>query len=182
MSKPVRVKKQFEVPEDALTEEAGAFLRDRAERYAPPIASTLVRDMRAELVAGVRAGERISDLQRRIRRLLVDEVADRIDKIVRTEVIGGLNRGTLASYQRSGVVERKQWLTARDGAVRGGRRSGGFDHRKADGQTVPVDQPFDVSGELLMHPGDPNGSPGNIIRCRCTMVPVLSSDAPRRSR
>ena len=32
---------------------------------------------------------------------------------------------------------------------------------------IPVDDPFIVGGEELMFPGDPNGSPGNVINCRC---------------
>jgi hypothetical protein len=38
----------------------------------------------------------------------------------------------------------------------------------------PIDKPFDVGGEQLMYPGDPDGgSPGNTINCRCTVLPVM---------
>jgi len=171
-----RIRRQVEFPEDALAEEAERFLRDRKQRYAPPIVDTLIRQLRAELVAGVRAGERISDLRARVQRVLVDQAPDRVNKIVRTEVIGGLNRGSLEAYKRSPVVGKKVWLTARDGRVRP-TKPGHFNHQAADGQTVPKGEPFIVSGELLMHPGDPNGSPGNIIRCRCAMKPVLAKPA-----
>lgn len=40
-------------------------------------------------------------------------------------------------------------------------------HAQADGQKVPKEQPFNVGGEALMFPRDPNGSPSNIINCRC---------------
>ncbi len=150
--------------------EAERFLRERKQRFAPPIVDTLIRQLRAELAAGVRAGERISDLRARVRRVLVDQAPDRISKIARTEVVGALNAGANAAYNRSPVVGQKKWLTARDDRV----RVGTFDHREADGQVVDKDQPFTVSGESLMFPGDPNGSPGNIIRCRCTIRPVIS--------
>ncbi len=171
-----RIRKQVEFREDALTEEAEQFLRERAERFSPPIVDTLIRQLREELVEGVRAGERISDLRARVQRVLVDQAPDRVNKIVRTEVIGGLNRGSLEAYKRSPVVGKKVWLTARDGRVRP-TKPGHFNHQAADGQTVPKGEPFIVSGELLMHPGDPNGSPGNIIRCRCAMKPVLAKPA-----
>lgn len=45
-------------------------------------------------------------------------------------------------------------------------------HADADGQVAEVGQPFVVDGESLDYPGDPNGSPENIINCRCTAVPV----------
>ena len=171
-----RIRRQVEFPEDALAEEAERFLRDRKQRYAPPIVDTLIRQLRAELVAGVRAGERISDLRARVRRVLVDQAPDRVNKIIRTEVVGALNRGSLEAYKRSPVVGKKVWLTARDGRVRP-TKPGHFNHQAADGQTVPKEEPFNVSGEQLQHPGDPSGSAGNIIRCRCAMKPVLAKPA-----
>jgi hypothetical protein len=43
-------------------------------------------------------------------------------------------------------------------------------HRDADGQTVPVFMPFQVAGEPLQFPGDPSGSPENVINCRCDLI------------
>lgn len=57
----------------------------------------------------------------------------------------------------------KTWVTAGDERVRD-------THADTDGQTVPLDQPFDVGGEQLMYPGDPNGSDAEVINCRCTVV------------
>jgi len=47
-------------------------------------------------------------------------------------------------------------------------------HRAASGQVRPINQPFVVGGERLMHPGDPSGSPGNIINCHCIELPVIN--------
>lgn len=46
------------------------------------------------------------------------------------------------------------------------------EHRVADGQTVPLDQPFRVGGWLLQHPAGGNPVvPGHItINCRCSMI------------
>jgi len=43
-----------------------------------------------------------------------------------------------------------------------------FDHTNV--ASVPINEPFIVSGEELMYPGDPNASAGNYIRCRCAMT------------
>lgn len=43
------------------------------------------------------------------------------------------------------------------------------EHAEADGQSVGLDEPFDVGGESLMYPGDPTASPGNTINCRCEL-------------
>jgi uncharacterized protein with gpF-like domain len=50
-------------------------------------------------------------------------------------------------------------------------------HILASGQVVDVDQPFNVAGEDLMYPRDPNGSPWNTINCHCLMRPYFSTDA-----
>jgi hypothetical protein len=38
-----------------------------------------------------------------------------------------------------------------------------------DGQKVGINEMFIVGGENLEFPGDPFGSPGNVINCRCTL-------------
>ena len=177
MSKLARFKKKDVFPEDDLTAEVEEYLRDRAERLSSHIAATLIRDLQKELTAGIRTGERVSDLERRVHRLLVDDSADRINKIVRTEVPAAFNAGSLTAYKHSGVATHKEWLSARDDRVRGDRPGDRFSHIAADGQIVPLDQPFDVGGELLMYPGDPNASAGNRVNCRCTMLPVLRPGA-----
>jgi hypothetical protein len=40
-------------------------------------------------------------------------------------------------------------------------------HIAADGQVRDVNEPFDVDGEQLMFPRDPNGSAENTINCHC---------------
>lgn len=57
-------------------------------------------------------------------------------------------------------IVKRRWLTAQDERVRAA-------HAEAHGQERIGDVPFDVGGEKLTRPGDPNGSPWNIINCRC---------------
>lgn len=49
------------------------------------------------------------------------------------------------------------------------------DHADADGQVVPLDEPFIVGGDELMQPGDPNGPLDQILNCRCV---ALFTDNP----
>lgn len=165
------VKKQFD-----LDAEVGRFIREREVAYAPPISRTLIAAIRREMAKGVVAGERVGDMVNRVRKILSDQGPFRALKIVRTEVVGAFNRGTLENYKQNDAVKMKEWLTARDGNVRP-TQAGDFDHQSSDTQRRPIADPFAVSGELLMHPGDPAGSPGNIINCRCTMTPVTAARA-----
>jgi hypothetical protein len=42
---------------------------------------------------------------------------------------------------------------------------------------VPLDKPFNVGGEKLMFAGDPKGSAGNVINCRCSIAQVVRRDS-----
>lgn len=59
----------------------------------------------------------------------------------------------------------KTWITMRDERVRAA-------HRAADGQRVPIEQPFIVKNEKLMFPGDAHlgATIGNLINCRCIVI------------
>jgi hypothetical protein len=100
----------------------------------------------------------------------VDGISDtRAMLLARTDMIGLVNGGSLAAAQ---LVDMpfKQWLTAQDERVRDS-------HADADGQTVAIDQPFDVGGASLDYPGDPDGPDEEVFNCRCTLVYVESADA-----
>jgi predicted HTH domain antitoxin len=59
----------------------------------------------------------------------------------------------------------KTWVTMGDNRVRDW-------HVKADGQTVPINEPFVSGGQLLMYPGDMSlgASLENILNCRCSAL------------
>jgi uncharacterized protein with gpF-like domain len=86
--------------------------------------------------------------------------------IARTEVNQASNAATLASADTLDLVYRKQWAAAQSERTR-------EDHLMADGQTVDADAAFSVGGEQLMHPGDPSGSAGQVINCRCASLIIV---------
>lgn len=92
--------------------------------------------------------------------------------LARSDLVSIANGGSLLAAQivnQASVdagetgVPFKTWKTAEDDRVRP-------DHADADGQTVPIGQPFDVGGEQLQYPGDPAGSDENVLNCRCTLL------------
>lgn len=95
----------------------------------------------------------------------------RAERIARTETIKAFNYGSVEQYKEEGV-EKKGWLSALDERTRQPPESE-FNHWEAHGEEVPIDEPFTKTGEDLMYPGDPDGSPGNIINCRCAPYPVV---------
>jgi phage portal protein BeeE len=111
----------------------------------------------------------------------VDQIAKRIKgvfrtrrhharTIARTEVLKASQEAQVAGFEASGVVEKKQWNTSMDAAVRD-------DHAEAEGQVRGLRELFTVGGELAEAPGIGAGhsqlSARNSINCRCFVTPVL---------
>lgn len=96
--------------------------------------------------------------------------------VTRTEVVRAANAAAELEAQQSEIVLDKEWISAHDGRVRRPPKSK-FDHWDLDGQVVPGERPFFSGGEELQFPGDPNGSAGNVIQCRCTVAYIPRRDA-----
>ena len=85
----------------------------------------------------------------------------RAQMIAQTETTSAMNSGSMKYYELSGV-EKKEWLSVQDEFVR--------DQHQIDGEVVKAGSKFSNG---LMFPGDPSGTPDNIINCRCTLLPVI---------
>lgn len=55
-------------------------------------------------------------------------------------------------------------------------------HAEADGQIVPIEEPFIVNGEEMMYPGDPAGSAENVVNCRCYRLSIVEGIMPEKIR
>jgi uncharacterized protein with gpF-like domain len=88
--------------------------------------------------------------------------------IARTETGQAANTATFSAYKGSGVIDRKQWVATPDDKTRDSHRS------MLSSDPINIDKPFDVDGEDLMYPGDPNGSAENTINCRCAVIGVVN--------
>ena len=70
-------------------------------------------------------------------------------------------------------IELKSWLSSHGPNVRPAHAEA---EQRYDSKPIPLDEPFLVDGEELMYPGDPSGSPGNIINCQCVQLAVASPE------
>lgn len=120
--------------------------------------------VKRQLNAGLEAGESVEQLTERVQNTLGANRA-RALTIARTQTAGAIQTGRQAGMTGAGV-KGKKWITAGDDGVRPEHKAAGRDYASA----IPVDQPFRVGGEALDYPGDPKGSAGNIINCRCLHI------------
>lgn len=87
---------------------------------------------------------------------------DRMKRDARTAVTGLDGMLTVNALGEQGFT-RKRWVTRHDDKVR-------ETHRHADGDTVPLAEPFYVGGYPLMYPGERGAPPEIVINCRCVLV------------
>lgn len=98
----------------------------------------------------------------------------------RTEMISAANAGSYVQMLEAGFDDQvtKVWLATEDTRTR-------ESHRHADNQDVQLTAEFQVDiyaggvktgTEGLEFPGDPTGTPGNIINCRCSLAFDFSED------
>lgn len=120
----------------------------------------------------IQSGQLNGDTQSEIADALEDGIGGalsdfRARTIARTETH---NAATFAMQETAddlqetlGITMTREWVAIDDERTREA-------HSEADGQEVGMDEPFDVGGESLDRPGDPSGSPENVINCRCTLL------------
>lgn len=160
---------QFNLKDPKVQTLIGQFL-NRSER----INDTTYEKVREILQQAYDEGVGIPEVERRLRDLFESyyrvEPGDpdkitRGRRFARTEMNGAVNGASQASWEQAGV-EKKQWLSTRDSRTRTA-------HANADGEVVGINEPFIMTGEPLMYPGDSSGSAHNVINCRCRHLPVV---------
>lgn len=111
----------------------------------------------------------------------VHKIADRMEKVTeknyssavrnaRTAVTSAQNGGRMDEYREAeemGIHLMKTWIAIIDSKTR-------HTHRALYGQTVGVDEPFEVDGYEIMYPGDPDADPEMVYNCRCTLISQIA--------
>jgi len=139
------------------------FIAER-ENKIRGVNQTTFDALRDSLIEGVEAGEGMGEIRDRVTSIFSQATGFRAETIARTEVASAQNYGRLTEMEQQ-KVQRKMWISVFNNSR--------DDHMEADGQVVNVDEPFDVGGERLMHPGDPSGSAAQTINCQCSASPTL---------
>lgn len=128
-----------------------------------------------EVQRGITEGRALDRVQADIRVILTASGHNRWENrawtVARTETIGAVNAGIFRSAQleadeRGDVAPFKVWISTDDKRTRP-------THVEADQQRTLLSEPFRVGGSPLLFPGDPRGPAGEVINCRCSILPVV---------
>ena len=157
--------------------EVKKWLKSYVPRFSKKLEEVSVEKLRAQLIAGMEAGEGIPELLRRVYETYDDWGFRRAEKIARTECLRASNKAALETYRQSGVVTEKIWITY-------------FDKRtcphceRLDGDIISIDKDFveygttmitqvEEDGKLTTHKLDINyehiESPPLHAQCRCAV-------------
>jgi len=144
------------------------FINKNADKFSFEVNKVTVASLRKELIAGVKLGESIPELTKRVNKVFGFAEKYRATRIARSEMIRAANSGAEFAYIQSGVCKAKQWLTA-------------FDERTCpeceamDGRKAPLGGSFDTAGldvNLDYTEGEMPHSPLH-PGCRCTITAIL---------
>lgn len=137
---------------------AQAILRNKDLRWNRQLISS-------SITQSILQGETIGDMARRLETVTEANFKNAV-RNARTACTAAENSGRLDCFKEAeelGIEQEKTWESTLDSRTR-------HEHRMLHGQTVPIDEPFEVDGYQIMYPGDPDAEPEMVYNCRCTMT------------
>lgn len=144
-----------------------AWILERGLELSTQVSGTTAKEVANGISNFSAEGLTISELIRFIKDRAKISSQRRAELIARTETHTAASWANLESTKsianEVGLDLKKTWNVVEDERTR-------MSHRQADGDSVSMDDHFIVQGESLKFPGDPNGSAGNVINCRCVLT------------
>ena len=158
---------ETEWPEWFLEAASERLAETFAQDYWQGISDTTASQVEHIIKGGIEDGLSI----REIAEILQEEgdvrSKSRAINIARTEVGNSLNAGHESGIRQiseeTGMKVGKTWLSVLGPTTR-------EDHAEADGQTVDIDDTFEVGGEQARWPSDERLSPAQRCACQCTVL------------
>lgn len=156
--------------EDIYWETIKVWARRYAAKRVVDITKATERILSREIARGVTDGLTNYQIAKKIRDISPVFNKIRAKRIARTETHTASNKAMHEAVRSTQYKHTKRWVATIDDRTRGSNAKDRYNHIKANNQKRDLDELFDVSGEKLEYPGDPNASAGNIINCRCVVA------------
>ena len=154
----------FDINSPAVQE----FINKNADKFSFATNDATIASLRKQLIAGVKLGESIPELTKRVNKVFGFAEKYRATRIARSEIIRSANAGAEFAYIQSGVCKGKEWLTAFDERTcpeceaMNGKKSGLGKSFNTTGLDVDLDY---TEGEMPYPPLH--------VSCRCSLVAIL---------
>jgi hypothetical protein len=130
---------------------------------------TTERLIRESIQRGTDQGFGIDKIAKFVRGEMDEMTWQRARTIAQTEVIGASNQAAFEGANSAGIDYKKFWSNS---GLEGIRESHIFAQEWSyDRDGIDPDDLFDMgNGTFMLHPGDPNAPPEEVINCRCTLI------------
>lgn len=142
-----------------VTSRTNSFV-SKVNHIGPDVAQKIMD----ELTIGAGKGESYRELTKRIDGAF-DYANNVAARIARTETHGAVEstkHDSASAIANAGYDMTHSWVATADESTRPSHVQA-----EIDGQNIPLNQPFQVGDEELMHPGDEDGSAAETANCRC---------------
>lgn len=155
---------------------AERFLRQHGAMLVVKVSQTTKDEINRAVRQGHSFGDSLTKIAKAIRQRTGGLIGRaRAATIARTETHAAASFATHEANKGLGLpMQKKRWVSVGDARTR-------EHHRAANGQEVPIDEPFIIrwrGNEIRMqYPHDGSGGPGNNINCRCLAVYFTDEDA-----
>lgn len=124
----------------------------------------IIYSLKSNLIQGVNRGESYSQMANRMKEVVNGDYQKAV-RIARTETHRVKEAGTFESAlkgEKAGIKQVKTWNSSNDGRTR-------KEHRRLDGETIPLDEYFRLGSAETLKPGD-TGRAEHDINCRCFLT------------
>ena len=154
-------------------------LEQRGDKIVGHVTDKTLDDMRNILVKKFYdEGAGYKEVGKALEGLFEETYENRARVIGRTETGIAQAETQFETYKKNGV-KKKMWSSFRDSLTRESHLQADEDYGSED-SAIPFDEPFEVEAidgvDKMMFPKDPDGSPENVINCRCGADPVISEE------
>jgi uncharacterized protein with gpF-like domain len=139
------------------------YIRNRTAQQIKRISDTTRKLIKSTIEKGMEQELTYAEMAKQIRKIGQISNRARATNIARTEAHSVQSHSINESVKSTGIRFKREWSSTLDERTR-------TSHEDADGQTVGMEEKFEVGGEELMYPGDSAGSPENVCRCRCVVL------------
>lgn len=150
------------------------------------VTETLRQHIRQIIAESFEAGLNVDQLRAELNRRVKDgSLSNRqAETIAITETTTATSYAATKAGEASGLLLEKVWISTQDQRTRTpSRKHAEWNHVIMNGQTTDQEGTFlmtSIKGVInnMRYPGDPSGSKGNVIRCRCTVAfkPMRDAD------
>jgi len=160
------------VRDESVRRAASDYVSRYGARNAAQVIRTTEQQIRSLVLGGLSRGQASETVFSSLADKVPDLARTRAELITRTEVHSSSQFVSHLFATQSQIPLAKIWNTVVDDRTRSFLNGSEFSHRMMQGVKVPLNSRFAVpklggSQELLNFPGDPAGSAGNVINCRC---------------